>query len=481
MKEDPGADPDERLGEAIAAYMRAAETGRPPHRGEFLSRYPELASELDLFLENHHEVDRLSRPLREWASSAHHVRKGQIIGAYEILGEIARGGMGVVYRAKQAALNRTVALKMIRAGRVATDEDVQRFRTEAKAAASLSHPHIVPIYEFGEHEGQQYFTMELIEGHTLDRHDRDCISEPREAGRLIALVARAVHHAHQRRIIHRDLKPGNILVDRAGRPHVTDFGLAMRVEGGERLTESNIVLGTLAYMAPEQLSDKVHPLTTSVDIWSLGVILYELLTGRPPFQGKNQIDTLDRIRKKDPLPPRGLNRHLARDLEAICLKCLEKEPERRYGSALGLARDLERWLNGEPIEARPVHPVVRAWSWCRRNPAGAGFALGAAVFLIASAMGTMLHLAGKRAAEAATMKGLVFTARFASSVILNRIQEWGTRVETIARSPELVGLLSEWRRSVKERPSADPEELKGRPEAKRFRPSSTPSPRSPWW
>jgi hypothetical protein len=466
MKEDPEIDPEERLGEAIAAYLRAAETGRPPDRGEFLARHPQVALELDLFIENRQEVERLSRPLRNLVLPGKDVWKGRAFGDYEILGEIARGGMGVVYRARQARLNRTVALKMIRAGGGATQEDLQRFRAEAKAAASLSHPHIVPIYEFGEHEGQQYFTMELIEGHTLDRHGRDFISEPGEAARLIALVARAVHHAHQRRIIHRDLKPGNILVDRAGQPHVTDFGLAMRVEGGERLTESNVLLGTLPYMAPEQLSDKVQPLTTSVDIWSLGVILYELLTGKPPFQGKNQIDTLDRIRKQHPVPPGKLNRRVARDLEAICLKCLEKEPERRYGSALGLARDLERWLKGEPIEARPVHRVVRAWSWCRRNPAGAGLALGAAALLVAAAMGTMLHLAGKRAADEATMKGLVFTARFASSVILNRIQEWGTRVETVARSPGLVALLAKWKRSLKERPSADPDDLKGRPEAR---------------
>ena len=467
-------DSDERLGDAIAAYLRLAETGHSPGRTEFLARYPDVGPELESFFANHDDVDQLTQPLRDIVLAGGDAWKGRTLGDYEILDEVGRGGMGVVYRANHRGLGRTVALKMIRAGRLATREDVERFRTEAKAAASLNHPHIVPIYDFEEHDGHQYFTMELVRGRTLDRHDCDFSSDPREAARLLALVARAVHHAHQRRIIHRDLKPANILIDDAGEPHITDFGLAAYAEHGEeRLTESDIdspldevILGTIPYIAPERLDGKGRLVTTSVDIWSLGVILYELLTGKEPFRGKDEFDTLNKIRTQDPASPRTLNRRVSRDLEAICLKCLDKDPDRRYGSALGLARDLERWLKREPIEARPVHRVVRAWSWCRRNPAAAGLILGACVVLAGVAMALMLRIAEKRAADEEKLKGLVHTARLASSVILNRMQEWGTRVEAVAHSPELHRLLVEWNRSVKERPSKDPEELRSRPEAR---------------
>jgi serine/threonine-protein kinase len=321
--------------------------------------------------------------------------------------------------------------------------------------------------------------MELIEGHTLNRHECDFMTHPAEAARIMATVARAVHHAHQRRIIHRDLKPGNILIDSGGDPHITDFGLAMRETGGERLTDSDVLIGTLPYMSPEQLSDKVQPLTTSVDIWSLGVILYELLTRRLPFQGRTQVATLENIRKVDPVRPRTLNRQLPRDLEAICLKCLEKEPERRYGSALGLARDLERWLKREPIEARPVHRVVRAWSWCRRNPAAAGLILGSALLLVAASLGVMIRIAQKQERDRQKLEGLIHMARFASNSILNRMQEWGVRVEALAHSPDLIGRLAEWRRTLKDHPSADPENLRSRPEAQKLQSFLDTLPREP--
>ncbi|HEV3029826.1 MAG TPA: serine/threonine-protein kinase, partial [Planctomycetota bacterium] len=439
------AEVEARLGEAIAGFLREADAGRPPDRKAFLARHRDLESELLEFFSNLDHAARLTGPLRDLAAQGQDVWKGPAFGPYEIHGEIARGGMGVVYRAKQAGLNRTVALKMIRAGRLATEEDLARFRMEAKAAASLSHPNIVPIYDFGEHEGQQFYTMELIEGHTLDRSEVDFRSEPREAARLMALVARAVHHAHQRRIIHRDLKPGNILVDDAGAPHVTDFGLAVQTETGERLTDSNIFLGTLPYMAPEQLSARDQTLTTAVDIWSLGVILYELLTGRQPFRGRNQVDSLDRIRKQNPTPPRVLNRTLPRDLEAICLRCLEKEPESRYGSALGVARDLERWLQGQPIEARAVHPLIRAWSWCRRHPGGALVGMGAALFLAAAGLGVAFHLAQQQANRNGRIQGLVYTARFVAHDVLHRFGQWGDRINSAAQDPGLARALREWR------------------------------------
>jgi serine/threonine-protein kinase len=446
-------DPEERLGDAIAEYLRAAESGRPLDRSEFLSRYPDLHPELSTFIANHDEASRMSQPLRDQVGSGDGGWPRPTFGPYEIRGEIGRGGMGVIYRAWQPGLNRSVALKMIRSGWGATEDDIERFQTEAEAAASLSHPNIVSIYEFGRIDDQHYYTMELIEGETIDRLDRDFFSHPREAATLLALVARAVHHAHQRGIIHRDLKPSNILVDEAGQPHITDFGLAIRAESGERRTESNVFLGTLPYMAPEQLSGKKQPLTTAVDIWSLGVILYELLTGKRPFQGKNQIDTIETIRSHSPASIRGQNFRVPGDLEAIVLKCLEKEPEHRFGSILDLATNLEGWLNGEPIRIGSVHPVVSAWWWCRRNPARAGLIAGAALFLVCAILGSAFYWAQQNAQRMGVLKGLVYTARFVADVVRTRFEEWGKAVDRTAQDPELPGIMEKWNQAIRELPN----------------------------
>jgi eukaryotic-like serine/threonine-protein kinase len=297
-----------------------------------------------------------------------------VVRGYEILDELGRGGMGIVFKAHQVALNRAVALKMIKSGGFASEAELLRFQNEAEAVARLDHPHIVPIYEVGRHLGRHYFSMKLIAGKSLDRRLGDFIADFRQGARVTATVARAVHHAHQRGILHRDLKPANILLDEQGEPHVTDFGLARQIEGNGELSESGTPVGTPSYMAPEQASGDKGALSTATDVYGLGTILYALLAGRAPFAGTTVHETLDKVRNSSPELPSRVNKRVPRDLEIICLKCLEKEPNRRYPSALALAEDLERWLDGMPILARPVGSLTRAVMWCRRNKALASLA-----------------------------------------------------------------------------------------------------------
>ncbi len=390
---------DQRLGEVLAAYLEAADAGWAPNADEFIRRYPDLGAELQAFFANQDHLTELAvpaldatpapggrgsrtlgdtPPLTDGAtlgldehSPGENVDPAKFFGDYELLLELARGGMGVVYKARQQSLNRLVALKMILSGRLASIDDVQRFRNEATAAAGMDHPNIVPIYEVNEKNGQHYFSMKLIEGTNLSLDMAKLGKEPRRAAQLLATVARAIHYAHQRGILHRDLKPANILIDKDGQPHLTDFGLAKRLEGDSALTQSGAILGTPSYMAPEQAASKKKVLTTATDVYSLGAILYELLTGRPPVQGETVVGTLLQVRDGNVEPPRKLNPRVDRDLEMICLKCLQKEPQQRYGSADQLADDLERWLRFEPISARPAGTVERTIKWTRRRPAAA--------------------------------------------------------------------------------------------------------------
>jgi WD40 repeat protein/predicted Ser/Thr protein kinase len=309
------------------------------------------------------------------------------VPGYEILGELGRGGMGVVYQARQISLNRTVALKMLLPGQLSSTGAVQRFRREAEAAAYLDHPNIVPIYEVSEHQGQYFFSMRLIDGVNLDHKAAELMKSPREAARLVASVARAVHYAHQRGILHRDLKPANILIDEDGRPHVTDFGLARRLERGGSLTQTGAIMGTPEYMSPEQATAQPG-LTTAADVYSLGAILYTLLTGRPPFRGLNLLETLRQVVEQEPTPPRLLQPAVNKDLETICLKCLAKEPAQRYASAEALAGDLENWLEGRPIAARPASLMGRLRRWAKRRPAVAAL-LMVVVFLAVGGFATV--------------------------------------------------------------------------------------------
>ena len=309
-------------------------------------------------------------------------------GDYELLEEIGRGGQGVVYRAHQKSLNRTVALKVIGLGPWATETHLKRFRREAEAAASLEHPGIVPIHEVGERDGQCYFSMKFIEGGQLDEVVRRTPVSFRQAAELIAKVARTVHYAHEHGILHRDIKPGNILLDAKGEPHLTDFGLARLLDTQSSVTRTIDVLGTPSYMAPEQAAGETTKLSKATDVYGLGAVLYQLLTGQPPFAGGTTYETIRLLRDTEPRPPRSLKPKIDRELSTICLKCLEKDPQRRYSSAQALAEDLEHWLKHEPIAARRTGLLTRGSKWVRRNP---GIAVMAAMlFALAVPLGVIV-------------------------------------------------------------------------------------------
>jgi tetratricopeptide (TPR) repeat protein len=400
-------DREERLCEVLAAYFEAVKAGRAPEREAWLARHPDLADDLVEFLEEQDRLLRMTEPLRSIVEEAECLVQlpgrapaiegrdsdGQptelapVIGSYSLLGEIDRGGAGVVYRARQRGLNRAVALKMLRAGVLADSDDVRRFHIEAEAVAQLDHPNIVPVFEVGDHDGFPYLVMKLIEGASLARRIGDYAGDPRAAARLLATVARAIHHAHQRGILHRDLKPSNILIDEQGQPHVTDFGLARLVAGDSELTRTGAIVGTASYMAPEQATGRRGATMVATDVYGLGAVLYAILSGEPPFQGDSALETLERVRHKAPESLVGFGRSVDRDLETICLKCLEKEPGRRYDSALAVAEDLERWLRGEPIAARPVARLDRAWRWCRRNPLVAVLSASVSALLLTGLVG----------------------------------------------------------------------------------------------
>ena len=303
-------------------------------------------------------------------------------GDYELLKEIGRGGQGVVYRARQKSLNRTVAVKVIGLGHWASTPHLRRFRQEAEAAARLEHPQIVPIYEIGESDGSCYFSMKFVEGGQLDEVLKREPMPIRRAAELLVKVARTVQFAHEHGILHRDIKPGNILLDKNGEPHLTDFGLARLIENQSTVTNSFDVLGTPSYMAPEQAAGKAKELTAAADVYSLGAVFYQMLTGQPPFAGGTTYETIRLVMESEPRKPRLWNPKIDQDLETICLKCLEKDPTKRYPSATELADDLERWLRHEPIRARRTGVFRRGTKWVRRNPTTALLALALVALLL---------------------------------------------------------------------------------------------------
>ncbi|MFI5456287.1 MAG: protein kinase [Isosphaerales bacterium] len=422
----------------IGAYLDAVQSGRPVDRETWLAAHPDLADGLRTFLADYDRFQELAAPLRDVAGAAagaastvSHEGTGFSLGSgsspdmtseggvsaappasgtrvryfgdYELLRTLGEGGMGIVYEARQRSLDRIVALKMIRAGRFAGEEDLRRFRNEAEAVAKLDHPHIVPVYEVGEHEGHHYFSMKRIDGTSLAANLSGYRDRPREAARLVATVAKALHHAHQRGLLHRDLKPSNMLLDAKGEPHLTDFGLAKRLQGpgAAETTRTGAILGTPAYMAPEQASGQRGEVTTATDVYGLGALLYALLTGHAPFRGESVADTLLQVRERSPEPIRISNAKVPRDLETICVRCLEREPRRRYASADAVAEELERWLSGEPITARPVGKLERGWMWCQRNPVVAGLIGAVVVVLITgTAVSTVFAVRASNRAQA---------------------------------------------------------------------------------
>ncbi len=365
---------DEKTLNLLDAYLARLQSGETPDRGAIVREHPELASALDCL----EALEQLAPPTHEEPTHADGDADAAPVlaampcdfGPYLLLREIGRGGMGVVYEARQKGLDRSVAVKMILAGHLASPELVRRFHTEARAAARLRHSNIVHIHDVGQFNGQHFFAMEYIEGPSLAERIQQGPTDANAAARLVATVARAVEHLHQQGIVHRDLKPSNILLDADGQPYVTDFGLArVFADGADVTTATGVIAGTPSYMAPEQASGRRAGITAATDVYSLGAILYELLTGKPPFQEESTFDTLLAVLGGDPPMPRSLNARVPRGLELICMKCLAKEPRDRYESAAALADDLDRFARGEALAVRPPTLVQRCWRWMRREPA----------------------------------------------------------------------------------------------------------------
>jgi serine/threonine-protein kinase len=408
---------EQLLDEVLITYLKGVDSGKTPDRAELLARYPDLKPELQEFFVETDKLERYAEGLslrsdtsevtastpangRLGSGSTDIPVGGQIswaIGAralgdnYELLQVIAKGGMGIIFKARDRRLNRQVALKMILSSQTLSETDRLRFHNEVDAVASLDHSHIVPIYDVGEHEGRPYFSMKLVPGGSLAGQLARYVLEPKAAARLLVPIARAVHYAHQRGVLHRDLKPSNVLLGSAEEPYVTDFGLAKRMasgdgpSGGIDLTESGAIVGTPGYMAPEQAHGKRSAVTTATDIYGLGAILYALLTGGPPFEGDDLLETLEAVRERPPQSPRELNARVDRDLELICLKCLEKEPARRYASAEILAGELECYLAGLPLmHTRSISTAEWLWRWYVRHRvlASLAAALGLSLLLL---------------------------------------------------------------------------------------------------
>jgi serine/threonine-protein kinase len=379
----------ERLQEILLDYLECSERGHRPDSAEILARHPDFAPQLKVFLETEHRIEEVTAPVRRlsqiilyatrsgWPTSATvsdapqrptRVAQPRTVGDYEILGEIGRGGMGIVYKARQPGLNRLVALKVILAGEHAGPDALARFRAEAEAVARLQHPNVVQVYEVGERDGLPFLSLEYCPGGSLDQQLAGGPLPAHQAASLIRALAEGVQAAHAAGVVHRDLKPANVLLDASGTPKMTDFGLAKRL-GESGRTATGAILGTPSYMAPEQADCNGGSVGPAADVYALGAILYECLTGRPPFQGRHLLATVRQVVAEEPTPPRQINANIPKDLQTICLKCLEKDPRRRYSSAKALGDDILAYQRGEAISARPPSLYGRIDRWVRLRPA----------------------------------------------------------------------------------------------------------------
>jgi serine/threonine-protein kinase len=420
----------------IADYLQAAERGQAPDAASWIARHPDHAAELLAFLTDLGrfgtflglptipalEATTEFRPAAAGADTAPG-GEGERFVEYELIRVLGQGGMGTVYEARLAGTSLRVALKVLNPTELGGAETAGQLREEVENVAGLRHPNIVSIYHVGEHAGQPFYTMELIEGGSLDQQLDSYRGQFTKVARLLATTARAVHHAHQRRILHRDLKPGNILLDEAGEPHVADFGLATRLDDAGTATDSGPPAGSLPWMAPEAVRGE-PTLSTSIDVWALGVILYELLTGVRPFGGADARQVRQAILEREPPAPRAINPRVPRDLDAVCRRCLQKDPERRYESATALALELERWLRDEPVRARRAGRMERAARWCRRNPA---LAIGSTLLLVLLLAGLEAALSLTRDQDqklrAAVCQNNEFAARHVASSLLMRLEQ----------------------------------------------------------
>jgi len=444
-------DNEEHSFQILSAYLARLQAGERPDRRAILREHPELASTLECL----EVLEKLGPKPEDISPDGLPYGKdvlpavGELpraFGNYQLLSEIGRGGMGVVYKARQEDLDRVVAVKMILSSHLASAEQVRRFQAEARAAAKLRHSHIVPIHEVGQCNGQDYFTMEYIEGQSLAQSIAQgektgtqlvCAKHPPgrsgklaaspfspidipTAVRIVGAIARAVEYLHRQGIVHRDLKPSNILLDAQGEPYLTDFGLAKMFQPDVQPTATGVIAGTPAYMAPEQAAGRGREVGPGADVYSLGAILYELLTGVPPFLEENPLDTLLNVLSVDPMLPRRLNPKIPRELELICLTCLRKTPGERYASAEALADDLDRFARGEPIKVRPPHLGQRFLGWTRRQPALASRLGGLALFY---AIDWINYLRGAINADFHIKISIVLAVWVIGSIIFQRLVE----------------------------------------------------------